>query len=64
MVDILSVKATEVKVVSHPDGLKGWKAARLEYNDHVGYCRFMSSLWLPPNANIDELEALFDKWQG
>ena len=59
----ISLQTLEIDVARHPEDFKDWKLFHIEYCNSVEYCLKICSLWLPPNADIEELKKLFNKWQ-
>jgi hypothetical protein len=53
----------EYGVYNYPEGLEGWRFFRIEYGGHAESCIKECVLWLPPDCDPCELEALFEKWQ-
>ena len=59
----ISVKVVEIEPARLPEDLEHWKLVRLDYVDSYGYTTHGDMLWLPPKADLRELEELFNKWQ-
>ena len=59
----MRVDSIEMMVQNYPENFEGWHLIRLEYGGHAEYCLKECVLWIPPNANVEELEELFKKWQ-
>jgi len=57
------VDSIEMGVQSYPEGFEGWRLIRLEYGGHAEYCLKECVLWVPPKANVEDLEELFRLWQ-
>ena len=58
------VGLTECAVFHYPDiEMEGWRMFRIEYGGAGEDSYTEAGIWLPPDANPEELEKLFEKWQ-
>jgi hypothetical protein len=60
----IPVSLTEYGIFNWPKGLEGWRFYRIEYGGCNEFCLEEQTIWLPPNADPQDLEKLFKKWQS
>ena len=58
------ISFVEYGVFRYPPGLEGWRCYRIEYGGHAEDCIKECVIWLPPNLDPDDIEALYRKAQG
>ena len=61
----MHIYLTEHAVNNYPDpDMEGWRLFRIDYGGTNEDSIMEAGIWLPPDANPEELEKLFEKWQG
>jgi hypothetical protein len=57
------VDLVEMVVFHPPQGMEDWRYYRIEYGGHAQHCLVEGGIWLPQDADPDDVEQMFQEMQ-
>ena len=55
-INLIPVDTVEYGVFNYPKGMEDWRCFRIEYGGHAEQCLTEGHIWLPPQADPQQLE--------